>query len=47
MNFTMHVYHIAGIFRGGGGKIFVVFVVERRTTKFLPMKQYRIVPDVV
>ena len=28
---------------GGGGKIFVVFVVERRTTKFLPTKAYRIV----
>ena len=27
-----------------GGKIFVVFVVERRTTKFLLTKQYRIVP---
>ena len=25
------------------GKIFVVFVVERQTTKFLPTKQYRIV----
>ena len=33
MNFTMHVYRIAGIFRRGGGKIFVVFMVERRTTK--------------
>ena len=27
-----------------GGKIFVVFVVERRTTKFLPTKRYCIVP---
>ena len=27
-----------------GGKIFVVFMVERRAVKFLPMKQYRIVP---
>ena len=27
-----------------GGKIFVVFVIERRTTKFSPMKQYCIVP---
>ena len=27
-----------------GGKIFAVFVVERRTMKFSPMKQYRIVP---
>ena len=26
-----------------GGKIFVVFVVERQATKFLRMKQYRIV----
>ena len=26
-----------------GGNIFVVFVVERRTTKFLPTKQYCIV----
>ena len=26
------------------GKIFMVFVVERRTTKFVPTKQYRIVP---
>ena len=40
-------YCIVGIFRGGGGKIFVVFVVEKRTTKFLPTKQYRIVPGVV
>ena len=28
---------------GGGGGIFVVFVVERQTTKFLPTKQYHIV----
>ena len=35
------VYRTAGIFRGG--KIFVFFVLERRTTKFLPTKQYRIV----
>ena len=27
-----------------GGKIFVVFVVERQNTKFLPTKQYRKVP---
>ena len=27
-----------------GGKILVVFMVERRTTKYLPMKQYCIVP---
>ena len=27
-----------------GGKSFLVFVVERRTTNFLPTKQYRIVP---
>ena len=26
-----------------GGKIFMVFVVERRTTKFLPTKAYHIV----
>ena len=26
-----------------GGKIFVVFMVERRSTKFVPMKQYRVV----
>ena len=34
-------YRTAGIFQGG--KLFMVFVVERRTTKFLPTKQYRIV----
>ena len=28
---------------GGGGEIFMVFVVERRTTKFLPTKQCHIV----
>ena len=27
-----------------GGQIFVAFIVERRTTKFLPKKWYRIVP---
>ena len=27
-----------------GGKIFVVFVVERRNTKFLPTTQYHKVP---
>ena len=27
-----------------GGKMFMVFVVERQTTKFLPTKQYHIVP---
>ena len=27
-----------------GGKIFVVFVVERQTTNFLPTKQYHTVP---
>ena len=32
------IYRIAGIFRGGG-KIFVVFVVEKQTTKYLPTKQ--------
>ena len=36
-------YRIAGILRGGGDKIFVIFVVERPTTKFLPTKQYCIV----
>ena len=36
-----HRYRIAGIFRGG--KLFVVFVVERQTTKLLPTKQYRMV----
>jgi len=35
--------HIRGYF--SGGKIFVVFVVERRTTKFIPTKEYRIVPE--
>ena len=39
---TQATYRIAGIFQGG--KIFVVFVVEKLTTKFLPTKQYHIVP---
>ena len=28
----------SGYFSGGGGKIFVVFVVEKQTTKYLPTK---------
>ncbi len=36
-------YRITGILGGGG--ILVVFVVERRTTKIIPMKEYRIVPE--
>ena len=42
--FVMYMikYRTAGIFPGG--EIFVNFMVERRTTKYLPMKQYCIVP---
>ena len=45
-DYTISYYRIAYsryFSGGGGGKIFVVFVVERRTTKFLPTKQYCIV----
>jgi len=35
-----HIY--SGYF--SGGQVFVVFVVERQTTKFVPMQQCRIVP---
>ena len=49
---TGHTWSITRVLNQGipysryfsGGKIFVAFVVERQTTKFLPMKQYRIVP---
>ena len=42
LNNILYIGYLGG--GGGGGKIFVVFVVERRNTKFLPTKQYRKVP---
>ena len=43
------LYHACILYSGyfSGGKIFVVFVVERQTTNFLPTTQYCIVLDVV
>ena len=41
MNICVHNIPYSGYF--SGGKIFVVFVAERRTTKFLPTKRYCIV----
>ena len=38
--FNIHTYRITGNFRGGGGgKIFVVFVVEHWTTNILPTNE--------
>ena len=34
-NMNVFILH-SGYFSGGGGKIFVVFVVEKQTTKYLP-----------
>ena len=35
---TTHAVPYSGVFQGGGGGIFMVFVVEKQTTKYLPTK---------